>query len=105
MDRKLGGLIAVSLFAATLSGGAIAYNYYTPINYPMPRCNRPVKPFTPYNPDQYAIERYNKQVDDYNRSLLEYQECISNYVTNAQKDIGVIQERVQDAIQEFNSPY
>ena len=75
------------------------------MGYPDHRCRPPyTKPRKPYSfTSQYEIDSYNRKVETYNFQMREYENCISEYVGNAKRDIKRIQEKTNDAIREANS--
>ena len=44
------------------------------------------------------VKDYNKQVDAYNAALAAYSACMNAYVDNAQADINLIKDRVNQAV-------
>ena len=74
--------------------------------YPDHECYKPSKPYEPYSFDsQYEIDSYNAQVRDYNYNIETYISCIEEYLDSAKNDIERIREKMNDAIEEANSPY
>ena len=67
--------------------------------YPSMSCNKPQKPYKPYSfNNQWEVDTYNSQVNEYNEEYRQYISCVKEYVDNAQNDINRIKEKVQDAI-------
>jgi len=64
--------------------------------YPDPTCTKPYKPYQ--LDDDFAVQSYNSQEDEYVR-------CINKYVDNAKNDIARIKEKANAAVDKANSPY
>jgi hypothetical protein len=70
-------------------------------------CSRPYsKPTEPYSfSDQWQIDSYNQEVEEFNAQHESYITCINEYLEAASKDIKRIQEKVEEAIEEANQPF
>lgn len=105
MDRRW---VLLPLLFIPLAAGAIVYggSNLGYGGYPDPDCNRPIAPSRPYDlSDQWAVNRYNEDVRNFNTELQIYSQCVDEYLENAENDIKRIQEAAQDAIDESNRPY
>ena len=68
------------------------------MGYPKPTCMKPWnKPMQPYSMDQYAIQSYNTQVDNYNQSVREFNRCLDTYLQAARNDIDAISSHIRAA--------
>lgn len=101
--------IAVALAAVLLPSGGSAYvvggsNLPSFLGYPSHDCDEPTKPYKPYQfSDQWEIDQYNEDVEQYNNELDEFVDCIREYLDNANNDIKRIQEKAQEAVNDLES--
>ncbi|HIC40882.1 MAG TPA: hypothetical protein EYO74_05710 [Piscirickettsiaceae bacterium] len=71
--------------------------------YPSHDCYKPIKPYKPISfDDQWSVDQYNMEVENYNSQLQIYISCIEDFVDNANNDIKRIREKAEEAINEAN---
>ena len=70
--------------------------------YPSHNCGpRPVQPFRPPDFRSYTeAQDFNIRIEQYNRNLLAYSDCINAYVERTRLDSLRIRERADDAIRD-----
>lgn len=68
--------------------------------YPGVSCG--AKPARPTRPESFTsneqIDAYNEKVEQYNQSMEAYISCVQAYVDIATKDLKLIKQRIQEAI-------
>ncbi|MCA3562444.1 MAG: hypothetical protein IOC82_15585 [Aestuariivirga sp.] len=96
MQVKSAIAVTVSLVLASGTANALVFggSNLGVLGYPKHTCSAPSKPYD--LSDEYAVNRYNSDLDY-------YIDCIKAYVENAKNDIERINESANDAIREANS--
>ena len=69
--------------------------------YPDHECRKPEKPIRPYSiSNQWEVDSFNNDVDNYNMNRRTYINCIKNYLDNANNDVLRIHEKMDSALEE-----
>lgn len=99
-------VFASLLSAATEAHSIVLGGSNLPLfGYPDHSCYKPSKPYKPYRfYNQYEIDSYNMEVDNYNSELERYLSCIEEYLENAKNDIKRIKEKMEEVVDEDQSP-
>ena len=96
MKKKIALIALLAGFAFSTPALALVFGgtNFGFMGYPDHTCSEPYKPYQ--FTDQYQVDRYNRDME-------EYIDCINEYVDNAANDIKRIQESAQSAIDEANA--
>lgn len=103
LSRSL--LIAAALLpftaqALVLGGSNLGFE-----GYPAPQCTKPERPTPPASQyDKWGGDRYNAELERYQRDRELHIACIEKYLDNAKSDAQRIQERMQEAIRSTEAP-
>jgi len=109
---KHGAIAIILLLSATAASAGT--NFPALANYPGPDCTKPgAKPKLPPVSTSVVqsgsvtvtntgrnVKTYNKQVAQYNDALHAFTACMNGYVANAQADMDMIRDKVNQAIAE-----
>lgn len=103
LSRSL--LIAAALLpfhaqALVLGGSNLGFE-----GYPAPQCTKPERPTPPASQyDKWGGDRYNAELERYQRDRERHIACIEKYLDNAKNDAQRIQERMQGAVRATEAP-
>ena len=98
------GLIVLLLWAG---GCVVAYGQaetHLSNGYPEVSCgDKPTRPERPAAfTDNEQIDAYNQMVEQYNQQMETYIDCVQVYVDKATRDLKLIKQRIQEAIDQAN---
>lgn len=103
--------VALILAACGVTAAQAGTNFPALADYPAPDCGKAEKPdeIAPMkngeDPVAYnkRIKQHNDQVARYNTTLHDYAACMNAYVANAQADMNLIRDKVNQAVAGANA--